>query len=192
MLDPGLKDLGPDGFPRPVVLTQERQVKRLTAADFPDEAVVVDSVRVPRTFNPRNAQSRRDLAAIAAPRGTGGHGQGPSAQGPVAGRRRPAAARPAPADAPAPLPRLRRARGARPLGRALRATAARHRRDRAQGLRPYQHHRPHLRPGLHGARPARLPRGRHGDARPATSWPGSTARATCSSSSACARGCGTT
>ena len=63
VLDAGLKDLGPDGYPRPVVLTQERQVKRLTAADFPDEAVVVDSVRVPRGFNPRSAQSRRDLAA---------------------------------------------------------------------------------------------------------------------------------
>src|SRR3954452_9309639 len=63
VLDPGLKDLGPDGYPRPVVLTQERQVKRLTAADFPDEAVVVDTVRVPRGFNPRSAQSRRDLAA---------------------------------------------------------------------------------------------------------------------------------
>jgi ATP-dependent RNA helicase HelY len=63
VLDAGLKDLGPDGYPRPVVLTQERQVKRLTAADFPDEAAVVDTVRVPRGFNPRSAQSRRDLAA---------------------------------------------------------------------------------------------------------------------------------
>ncbi|MDX6255275.1 MAG: ATP-dependent helicase HelY [Frankiales bacterium] len=63
VLDPGLKDVGPDGYPRPVVLTQERQVKRMTAADFPDEAVVVDTVRVPRGFNQRSAQSRRDLAA---------------------------------------------------------------------------------------------------------------------------------
>src|SRR3954447_18015504 len=53
VIDPGLKDLGPDGFPRPVVLTQERQVRRLTAADFPDQATVLDTVRVPRGFNPR-------------------------------------------------------------------------------------------------------------------------------------------
>ena len=52
--------------------------------------------------------------------------------------------------------------------------------------------RPHLRPGLRGAGGAGyLDPPTRGHRRPAASWPGSGARATCSSSSACAPGSGT-
>jgi ATP-dependent RNA helicase HelY len=49
--------------PRPLVLTAQRQVKRLGALDFPVPVEPLDRMRVPRTFNPRSPQSRRDLAA---------------------------------------------------------------------------------------------------------------------------------
>jgi ATP-dependent RNA helicase HelY len=47
----------------PLVLTDGRQVKRLSAADFPVPAVVLDRVRIPPTFSARSPQHRRDLAA---------------------------------------------------------------------------------------------------------------------------------
>ncbi|WP_042397776.1 DEAD/DEAH box helicase [Streptacidiphilus carbonis] len=49
--------------PRPVVLTAERQVKRLAMIDFPVPVEAVERVRIPRSFNPRSPQSRRDLAS---------------------------------------------------------------------------------------------------------------------------------
>jgi ATP-dependent RNA helicase HelY len=52
----------PDG-PRPVVLTADRQVKRLSLVDFPVAVEPLGRVRVPRGFNPRSPQSRRDLAS---------------------------------------------------------------------------------------------------------------------------------
>jgi ATP-dependent RNA helicase HelY len=54
--------MGPEG-PKPVVLTLDRQVKRLSVVDFPVAVDVLGKVRVPRTFNPRSPQSRRDLAS---------------------------------------------------------------------------------------------------------------------------------
>uniref|UniRef100_UPI002028A712 DEAD/DEAH box helicase n=1 Tax=Actinotalea sp. C106 TaxID=2908644 RepID=UPI002028A712 len=70
VLDPG-KDAGLDG-PRPTVLTSERQVRTLTAADLTHGVRRVTSVRVPRQFSARNAGAKRDLAsamrsALAAP-----------------------------------------------------------------------------------------------------------------------------
>ncbi|PYC77213.1 RNA helicase [Streptomyces tateyamensis] len=74
VLDPGLPPVsrsprgGPrhpdfqDG-PRPVVLTAERQVKRLAMIDFPHPVTALDRVRIPKSFNPRSPQSRRDLAS---------------------------------------------------------------------------------------------------------------------------------
>ena len=47
----------------PLVLTEGRQVKRLSDADFPVPPVVLDRVRVPPAFSARSPQHRRDLAA---------------------------------------------------------------------------------------------------------------------------------
>ncbi|MCP2265353.1 DEAD/DEAH box helicase [Promicromonospora thailandica] len=61
VLDPG----EPGGFdgPRPTVLTQERQVKKLTLADAPDGLVTVTTVKIPKSFNPRKPDARRDLVS---------------------------------------------------------------------------------------------------------------------------------
>jgi ATP-dependent RNA helicase HelY len=48
---------------RLVVLTSDRQVKRLSAVDFPTPVEALAKVRVGRSFNPRSPQSRRDLAS---------------------------------------------------------------------------------------------------------------------------------
>ena len=54
---------GSAGDPHPVVLTGERQVKRLSVVDFPTPVETLTRVRLPKGFNPRSPQSRRDLAA---------------------------------------------------------------------------------------------------------------------------------
>ncbi|RKS67906.1 ATP-dependent RNA helicase HelY [Motilibacter peucedani] len=61
VLDPGFN--GSFDGPRPTVLTADRQVRKLTAADFPVPVKALDTVRIPRGFNPRNPQARRDLAS---------------------------------------------------------------------------------------------------------------------------------
>ena len=48
---------------RLVVLTSDRQVKRLSAVDFPTPVEALGKVRIGRSFNPRSPQSRRDLAS---------------------------------------------------------------------------------------------------------------------------------
>ncbi|MER7046333.1 DEAD/DEAH box helicase [Streptomyces jumonjinensis] len=71
VLDPGIpagRTNGHRGFeqhdgPRPLVLTAERQVKRLASIDFPVPVEVLERMRVPKSFNPRSPQSRRDLAS---------------------------------------------------------------------------------------------------------------------------------
>ncbi|MDT0305975.1 DEAD/DEAH box helicase [Streptomyces sp. DSM 44917] len=71
VLDPGLAAGRSTGFrghdhhdgPRPLVLTEQRQVKRLAAMDFPVPVEPLDRMRIPRSFNPRSPQSRRDLAS---------------------------------------------------------------------------------------------------------------------------------
>ncbi|QAY71024.1 DEAD/DEAH box helicase [Xylanimonas protaetiae] len=62
VLDPGHDDRGFDG-PRPTVLTQEKQVKKLTLADAPGGVTVVARVKIPKAFNPRRPDARRDLAS---------------------------------------------------------------------------------------------------------------------------------
>ncbi|HET9842323.1 MAG TPA: RNA helicase, partial [Nocardioides sp.] len=52
----------PDG-PRPQVLTAERQARRLSVVDFPTPVAALSRLRIPRQFNPRNPQMRRDLAS---------------------------------------------------------------------------------------------------------------------------------
>jgi ATP-dependent RNA helicase HelY len=61
VLDPGLAG-GLDG-PRPTVLTAERQVRRMSLVDFPTPVEALRRLRIPRSFNPRNAAQRRDLAS---------------------------------------------------------------------------------------------------------------------------------
>ncbi|MGX2998163.1 DEAD/DEAH box helicase [Streptomyces sp. JNUCC 64] len=71
VLDPGLpagrtnghRGFDPHDGPRPLVLTAERQVKRLAPMDFPVPVEPLERMRVPRSFNPRSPQSRRDLAS---------------------------------------------------------------------------------------------------------------------------------
>ncbi|MFH9612340.1 DEAD/DEAH box helicase [Streptomyces pratensis] len=71
VLDPGLPAGRTNGHrgleyhdgPRPLVLTVERQVKRLAQIDFPVPVEALERMRVPKSFNPRSPQSRRDLAS---------------------------------------------------------------------------------------------------------------------------------
>jgi ATP-dependent RNA helicase HelY len=72
VLDPGLQALGE---PRPLVLTGDRWAGRISAADFSEEAEVLTRIRIPRHFNHRSPQARRDLASslrTAASRSPGG------------------------------------------------------------------------------------------------------------------------
>ncbi|ROS74483.1 RNA helicase [Cellulomonas sp. PhB143] len=55
-------DGGFDG-PRPTVLTQDKQVKKLTVADAPHGVRTLTRVRVPKGFNPRAPRDRAALAA---------------------------------------------------------------------------------------------------------------------------------
>jgi ATP-dependent RNA helicase HelY len=61
VLDPGL-DTGKEG-PRPVVLTAERQVVRLSMLDFPIPVEPQFWMRIPKSFNAKSPQSRKDLAS---------------------------------------------------------------------------------------------------------------------------------
>ncbi|MGP3988944.1 DEAD/DEAH box helicase [Streptomyces sp. 3N207] len=75
VLDPGVsggRGSGPrrgyDGTtghegPRPLVLTAQRQVKRLGPIDFPVPVEPLERMRIPKSFNARSPQSRRDLAS---------------------------------------------------------------------------------------------------------------------------------
>ncbi|MCK1797925.1 DEAD/DEAH box helicase [Streptomyces sp. XM4193] len=71
VLDPGLPSGRAQGRrgtdhhdgPRPLVLTAQRQVKRLAGIDFPVAVEPLDRMRIPKSFNARSPQSRRDLAS---------------------------------------------------------------------------------------------------------------------------------
>ncbi len=60
VLDPGHQPLGDA---RPMVLTEDRWAGRLSIADFPNEVEPLTKVKVPRNFNARSPQARRDLAS---------------------------------------------------------------------------------------------------------------------------------
>jgi ATP-dependent RNA helicase HelY len=49
--------------PAPLVLTVNRQVRRLPIADFPVPVQVIDRVRIPNSFSSRSANHRRDLVS---------------------------------------------------------------------------------------------------------------------------------
>ena len=59
VIDPGLSG----DTPRPYVVTADRQARRLSAIDFPTPVQAVTTVKVPRNFNGRNPQMRRDLSS---------------------------------------------------------------------------------------------------------------------------------
>ena len=59
VVDPGYS---PEG-PRPYVVTAEKQARRLGLMDFPTPVEASTRVRIPKNFNGRNPQMRRDLAS---------------------------------------------------------------------------------------------------------------------------------
>jgi ATP-dependent RNA helicase HelY len=63
VLDPGMSSGGRGDGPRPTVLTEARQVRRLSLVDFPVAVEPLTRMRIPRSFNPKAAPHRRDLAA---------------------------------------------------------------------------------------------------------------------------------
>ncbi|MEL4357412.1 MULTISPECIES: DEAD/DEAH box helicase [unclassified Luteococcus] len=62
VIDPGRRG-GRGGEPHPMVVTEDRDVVRLTTSDFPTPTQVVGKLRIPRKFDPRQPASRRNLAA---------------------------------------------------------------------------------------------------------------------------------
>jgi len=62
ILDPGVRS--PREGPRPLVLTVDRQARRLSVVDFPTPVEPVARLKVPRSFNARNVQQRRELAVV--------------------------------------------------------------------------------------------------------------------------------
>ncbi|MBA2445418.1 MAG: RNA helicase, partial [Nocardioidaceae bacterium] len=62
VVDPGVGSVR-DG-PRPLVVTLDRQARRLSTVDFPVSVEPLMRMKIPRSFNPRNPQQRRDLAAL--------------------------------------------------------------------------------------------------------------------------------
>ncbi len=62
VVDPGAQS-GRDG-PRPLVVTADRQARRLSLVDFPTPVEPLTRMRIAKTFNARNPQQRRDLAAL--------------------------------------------------------------------------------------------------------------------------------
>jgi ATP-dependent RNA helicase HelY len=61
VLDPGTR-ADREG-PRPYVLTADRHARRLSLVDFPTPVSSFTRVKIPKNFNGRNPQSRRDLAS---------------------------------------------------------------------------------------------------------------------------------
>jgi ATP-dependent RNA helicase HelY len=61
VIDPGMRS-DRDG-PRPYVLTADRNARRLSMVDFPVPVEAFSRMRIPKGFNARNPQSRRDLAS---------------------------------------------------------------------------------------------------------------------------------
>ncbi|MCX6407805.1 MAG: DEAD/DEAH box helicase [Propionibacteriales bacterium] len=61
VLDPGV--VGAAEAPRPLVLTASRHSRRLGPVDFPVPVEPITRMRIPKSFNARNAQARRDLAS---------------------------------------------------------------------------------------------------------------------------------
>ncbi len=61
VIDPGTR--GDSESPRPLVMTEDRQVRRLSITDFPTPPTVAGRMRINKHFNPKEAASRRNLGA---------------------------------------------------------------------------------------------------------------------------------
>jgi ATP-dependent RNA helicase HelY len=61
VIDPATR--GEAETPRPLVLTEDRQVRRLALTDFPVPPAVVGRMKIAKHFNPREPASRRSLTA---------------------------------------------------------------------------------------------------------------------------------
>jgi ATP-dependent RNA helicase HelY len=61
VVDPGVRS--PRDGPRPLVVTADRQARRLSLVDFPTPVEPLTRMRIAKSFNARNPQQRRDLAA---------------------------------------------------------------------------------------------------------------------------------
>ncbi len=154
--------------PRPTVLTLDRQVRKLSMIDFPTPVEAISTLRIPKKFNARNPQQRRDLAQVL----RGAHRPARRGRTAVADPRprcrqprgRPGGAGDAGAAARTSLPRLLRPRGPRPLGRAVLPARPGEPGRPAQDRAADEHDRPPVRPGLPGARRFALP-GRRQDHR---------------------------
>ena len=100
VLDPGTR-ADREG-PRPYVLTADKHARRLSLVDFPTPVASFTRVKIPKNFNGRNPQSRRDLASTLRNRthnltppppgkvvegGGGRDRRGPAAHSPVEDRR---------------------------------------------------------------------------------------------------------
>ncbi|MBC7631752.1 DEAD/DEAH box helicase [Aeromicrobium sp.] len=69
VLDPGSR--ADNEGPRPMVLTANRHARRLAMVDFNIPVQPITTMRIPKSFNPRNPQSRRDLASTLRSRAEG-------------------------------------------------------------------------------------------------------------------------
>jgi ATP-dependent RNA helicase HelY len=81
VIDPGMRSER-EG-PRPTVLTLDRQVRKLSMVDFPTPVESIGVLRIPKKFNARNPQQRRELAQVLRNR-TDMHGE----EGPPSSRSR--------------------------------------------------------------------------------------------------------
>ena len=61
VIDPGLR--GSFDGPRPVLLTEDRQVRKFAASDFSQPTAPIQRMRLPKNFSPKDAAARRGLAA---------------------------------------------------------------------------------------------------------------------------------
>jgi ATP-dependent RNA helicase HelY len=92
VIDPGTRS-DRDG-PRPYVVTADRQARRLSLVDFPAPVEAFTRMRLPRNFNGRNPQQRRDLASAVRSKTHGltppppGRGRAPAATGRTTRNRR--------------------------------------------------------------------------------------------------------
>ncbi len=60
IIDPGSRN--DHESPRPLVLTEDRQVRRLSITDFPTPPTIAGRMKIGKHFNPKDAASRRNLA----------------------------------------------------------------------------------------------------------------------------------
>ena len=59
VLDPGLRN----DTPAPLVLTMDKQIKRLNVGDFTRPVEAIQRLRIPKSFSPKSSRSRQDLAS---------------------------------------------------------------------------------------------------------------------------------